>query len=294
MNETIGAEGKPSCVISIILCTYGRYDDVERFLLSLREQNLEGCELLVVDQNPNDKIKSLLDRLELSCAVLWLKCTPGLSRSRNMGISRAKGEYCMFPDDDCAYPEGLLEVVKDRLMRDSLDGLTVRAKGLTGGEVGPNWQKKPGPLTRSSIWRQAISYTIVIRLRKCGSTIRFLENLGVGSGSAIGSGEETEMLLFCLRNGWKVEYEPSIRVLHPEVVEGSEDLVKMRSYSVGSGYVMGLHGFSFLTVMYKSIRPVLSSMLGRGHCRGITVGDSLKIAGGIWQGYGMGRGNEKA
>ena len=53
----------------------------------------------------------------------------GLSRARNVGLKAVTGEIIAFPDDDCWYPDGLLQkVVAEFRDQTSLDGLTGRSE----------------------------------------------------------------------------------------------------------------------------------------------------------------------
>lgn len=88
--------------------------------------------------------------------------------------------------------------------------------------------------------------------------INFNENLGAGSGTRYGSGEETDYLLQVLNLNKKILYIKHLFYSHPSPPKISKNLTKkMTSYSYGFGYVLRKHQFSFIIVLKYLIRPFL-------------------------------------
>jgi glycosyltransferase involved in cell wall biosynthesis len=92
--------------ISVVVCTYNRCESLERTLKSFMEISTpEGSswELILVDNNPKDKTKSLVEEFKKDCKLnieYIFEEKPGLSHARNQGIKQAKGEIIAFTDDD--------------------------------------------------------------------------------------------------------------------------------------------------------------------------------------------------
>ena len=115
--------------ISLILATKDRVKEIERFMQSLTHQGNGGLELIVVDQNADDRLESILENSKLSFPIIHLRSEVGLSRARNVGMAFATGDTIAFPDDDCWYPAGLLaRVVSELQSQLSVDGLTGRSE----------------------------------------------------------------------------------------------------------------------------------------------------------------------
>src|SRR5271166_4064415 len=87
-------------MISLVVVTLNRVSELERLFASLDKQSYKDFEVILVDQNPDLDIRHL-------------RSGRGLSRGRNVGLPFAKGDIICFPDDDCWYPEDLLETVKE-------------------------------------------------------------------------------------------------------------------------------------------------------------------------------------
>ena len=85
---------------SVIICTMNRFDDLIKALHSIFKQSILPDELIIVDDgNLNqDELRSLVPgQIELKYTK---KDTPGLTRSRNVGIGIASGDVLFFFDDD--------------------------------------------------------------------------------------------------------------------------------------------------------------------------------------------------
>src|ERR1700733_9517974 len=95
--------------ISLVVCTYGPEQPLHLLFESLRWQVCR-YELLIVDQNPDNRIPRLLESYP-DLPYKLLRSAPGLSRARNVGLRAARGAVIAFPDDDCAYVKGALRQV---------------------------------------------------------------------------------------------------------------------------------------------------------------------------------------
>jgi glycosyltransferase involved in cell wall biosynthesis len=91
-------------MITLIVCTYRRADDLERLLHCLLDQTEHGLEILVVDGSGTDS--AVRDRV-----AAWMEWHPGfplrlisaptgLTRQRNVGLAAARGDLVGFLDDD--------------------------------------------------------------------------------------------------------------------------------------------------------------------------------------------------
>src|SRR5271166_2242893 len=99
-------------MLSLIIATLGRVTELDRLLASLDRQTYKDFEVIVVDQNLDDRLLPLL-REHKRLSIHRLRSSAGLSRARNAGMRAAKGDIFCFPDDDCWYPDQLLAIVSE-------------------------------------------------------------------------------------------------------------------------------------------------------------------------------------
>ena len=85
-------------LISVIIPTYNRYENLVGVLSDLNSQNYKNFELLVVDQSePFDKSVYEIFQGKL---ILIKQVEKELWRARNNAIRKSKGNYLLFLDDD--------------------------------------------------------------------------------------------------------------------------------------------------------------------------------------------------
>ena len=229
----------------LVVATVGRTTELERFLASLDAQTYRDFRVLVVDQNTDDRVAPLLGE-----RTVQLHSPLGLSRARNVALTQLTGDAVAFPDDDCIYPDDLLERVAARLA--GLDGVTGRE---------PWWTADAAPLTRDNVWNRAISFTIFLRKQVVERVGLFDERLGLPSSS----GEEIDYLIRALDAGMRVEYDPSLVVDHPRKQVDLRAVGARDGASIG--YILRKHGYGRRAVARMLVRPAGGVVLDPKHAR---------------------------
>ncbi|WP_230414090.1 glycosyltransferase family 2 protein [Collimonas silvisoli] len=231
---------------SLVLATVGRSDEVARLLASLDAQDYRNFELIVVDQNHDDRLVQMLAAYRERFPVRHLRsAVRGVSRARNAGLEFADGDVITFPDDDCWYPDGLLQEAATVLnSHPELDGITGRFTDGEGRTEG-RWLESSVLLNRYNVWRGAIEFSIFLRRRVVDAVGRFNESLGVGAGTAWGAAEGTDYLLRSLRHGFKLKFLVEMTLHHP-VKTSDFDLNacdRQKKYETGIGHVMRINDY---------------------------------------------------
>ena len=249
--------------ISLILATKGRVAEVERCVRSVAAQNHDDLELIVVDQNEDDRLKPILPQSSFPFPFVHLRSESGLSRARNVGLASATGDIISFPDDDCWYPDGLLARVASEFQRHpSLDGLTGRSEDGRGHPSGGSFSRCQGQVDIRNVWKQGISYTIFLRSSVCAAVGPFDEELGVGASTRFGSGEETDYLIRTIKLGFKIQYLPDLVVFHPNpILYDRNHCSKAFRYGVGMGRVLSKHRYATSFNLYAILRPLGGAVL---------------------------------
>ncbi|MGB8004303.1 MAG: glycosyltransferase family A protein, partial [Gaiellaceae bacterium] len=227
----------------LIVATVDRADELGRLLDSLDAQTHGAFRVLLVDQNDDDRLDEVLaghPALEL----VRLRSPRGLSRARNVALGHVRADVVAFPDDDCVFAPDVLERVALRFVTaPELDGITGRAVGADGRST-PSWATGSTLLTRANLWNRAISFTIFLRRAVVERAGRFDERLGLGSDSPSSSGEETEYLVRALDAGARIEYDPSLVVMHEEKVLSPAALRSVGAREGASiGYILRKHHY---------------------------------------------------
>jgi glycosyltransferase involved in cell wall biosynthesis len=82
------------------MATINRDQEISRFLAKLDAQTHQDFELIVVDQNSDDRLCRVIETYQNRFTIRHLRSSvTGASRSRNLGLREAKGDIIGFPDD---------------------------------------------------------------------------------------------------------------------------------------------------------------------------------------------------
>jgi glycosyltransferase involved in cell wall biosynthesis len=238
----------------LVVATIGRVGELDHLFTSLEFQTHSSFRVIVVDQNPDDSLRPVLEGTGLD--VLHVRSEPGLSRARNAGLALVTADVVAFPDDDCAYDQDVLGHVGRLLAREpDLDGVTGRSVDR-GGLSSPSWRRDPAVLNDHNLWNRAISYTIFLRREVVQRVGSFDERLGLGSSEPWSSGEEIDYLIRAIRSGARIAYDPTLTVHH---AEGARDIGFRDGATIG--YLLRKHGYPRRTVARMLVRPAGGTLL---------------------------------
>ena len=279
----------PSLRFDLIVATFGRTAEPDALLDSFAHQSYRNLRVIVVDQNDDDLLAPILAHHGTVLEIDWVRAPRGLSRARNAGLAVVNADLVGFPDDDCSYPGDLLERVAERFTdRPELGGLTGRTAD-DSGHTSPNWGVARRELDRDTVWHGGNSASTFLRADVVERVGAFDESLGLGSGTAWASGEDTDYLLRTLDLGVAVEYDPDIVVIH-ELRRPEEMSASGGREGAAVGYLLGKHRYPAQTVARMLVRPlggVLVSLAHRDAGRARFHASTLR---GRVKGYRAGRG----
>lgn len=243
---------------SLIVATVERMDPLKKLLASLAEQSHRDFEIIIVDQNLDDRVDRIVKASPQPISIQHLRSERGLSRARNAGLRAAQGELLCFPDDDCWYGPEFLRAI-DRWFQDHLEYgfLSTCARNADGEPTAGRWLAKSAEITRSNVFRANVSFSLFFRSSAACTIGFFDEQLGLGSGTPYGSAEETDYVLRVLESGHRGWYEHSFAVFHPQPARIVSSAVTARAYSYGAGfgYVLRRHRIPLLRSLYLCLRP---------------------------------------
>lgn len=267
---------------SLVLATVGRTAEIPRLLDSVAGQTLRDIELIVADQNEDDRLVAVLERYRTAFPIVHLRTARGLSRARNAGVAAAHGAIVAFPDDDAWYPPNLLERV------DALFAANPGAMGYTGlctdghGRISAGGDCRVATAVgRYNAWHCGVSASIFLRMALLRDIGLFDEKLGLGSGTPYQSGEETDLLLRAAERGHHIQFRPDLEVYHPlpDPAASRAAVLRTWSYGLGMGRVMRKHRYGAAWVLYTVARPMGGALASAASGRTNTA--LLRLARGL-------------
>jgi glycosyltransferase involved in cell wall biosynthesis len=252
--------------LSLIIATLDRTLELERLMTTLVKQRFKNFEIIIVDQNEDDRLNYLVQHAQNNGLTLThlRHQPPNLAHARNRGIATAKGRWCGFPDDDCWYESTTLERLINRC----------RQNDVPHGVVG-RWVEQDPALTAASFcWKKSSQFrdspvsSITLFLQKS-----VLKQLGgydarLGVGQWFGAAEETDLVLRALKAGLNIVYDPTIRVHHKVTDTRNERhpetsmLCKKRARGTGALYAK--HHLSAWVIIRGLLAPIVRPCV-QGH-----------------------------
>lgn len=230
---------------SLVVPTKNRTEEVGRLLEGLKHQTFQDFEIILSDQNTDDRIVALLEKINWPGKITHIRSSGGASCARNVGLEVAKGEIVTFPDDDCMYFPDLLERIAHFFDQHPEFGyLNGRSVADDGGDAASSHSKEAGEVQKYTIYQQGIEFTFFVRRATLGD-IRFDARLGTGSVSPWQSDEAPDVMLNLKERGVRGYYDPSFQIWHPRMEPTFDEAMVSRCYryACGSGYFLRKHNY---------------------------------------------------
>lgn len=249
--------------MSLILATVDRLAEVERFLDKLSLQTYRNFELIVVDQNQDDRLVPLIARYKDQFPIRRLRSARGLSKARNVGLRHARGDIVAFPDDDCWYAPDLLDKTVRLFARHAMiPVITGRSIGIDGRNTVGKFDKTEGYVDKLNVWRRAVSFTIFLKAEAADSIGEFDEEIGVGANTIYRSGEETDYLLRAI-DRFPVYYDPDLTVYHLNPLKRFTPQISRRAYQYGCGFgrVVAKHRYPVRFKAKALLKPFVGAIM---------------------------------
>jgi glycosyltransferase involved in cell wall biosynthesis len=226
--------------ISLIIPTYGRYNELNDLLVSLEKQDCgrNDFEVLIIDQNDKIDLAPIVDRFRDKLNLVHYKATEkGIAKAKNKGLELATSPIITFPDDDCTYYPNTITTALTYLEAhkniDIVYGRLFDRKTLKN--IMRNWRGEDKKVTIFNFHYTYSAVTAFIRR----NDLKFDINFGVGS--SYGVGEELDYLLQTFERKLTSTYSPSIDIWHPELNPAVMSTEKVYYYAKGYGAICRKH-----------------------------------------------------
>lgn len=235
---------------SLVVATRGRVEPLERLVASLREQTHQDFELILVDQNGDDRLLPLVSSCRDRLRLIHTRSQPGATISRNAGMRLTTGQIIAFPDDDCWYePNTLAKAIEGLNQFPDADGILVRCLNDLGEPLTAANITDVTRVDRNNVFHIGLMISMFIKADLVKDLGGFDERLGPGPRPDWIGGEETDLLLRLMKVGAEIWFWPSARVWHPRWPEQSDAkaLDRRNRNIVGLMAVMKRHGYRITT-----------------------------------------------
>jgi glycosyltransferase involved in cell wall biosynthesis len=237
-------------------------------------------ELIVVDQNDDDRVIPLVEALPGYITVLHLRLKEkNVSAARNAGLASSSGEIIAFPDDDCWYPAHLLNRV-DAWFGENRDYsvLAVGAIDSAGVPSGNRWIQDACDISPVNVLRTTFCSSLFVSDLARSRRILFDPKLS--------RGEETDFILRLLATGLRGRFDRELHIHHPrrDMLSGTVSRARAVSYGAGMGRLVRRHSLVLLWIgllAYDLARALLVSARGQF----VNAGFCFAHAEGLFRGF---------
>ena len=226
---------------SLVVATRGRVDELAELFDSLIAQDEPAIEVIVVDQNGDERLAPVMERFRNRLTLRWRKSdVANANHARNLGLRMARGAIVTFPDDDCTYPPGVLARVFTAFGDDpALQVLTGPAAAPEGGLGSGRWREDAGEINVENVWTSVIEFNLFLRRETTLALGGFDERLG--PGTRFGSAEGNDLVVRAIREGHRAIYDPHLQIVHPDKRLTETAVARAELYGAGLGFVLRRH-----------------------------------------------------
>lgn len=220
-------------IISIVIVTKDRADDLKKLLLSLLKQQFSSFEIIILDNCSKDSTEEVVNNIlkEKEVPYTYLKSSKNLGPAggRNTSFKICKGEYILFLDDDTYIKNELfLKDLYEFMENNSEIGILQTAIYNCKSE---SYQKPIFNAEKNNGYYEAFNFI---------GASHFLRSNIFEKGEEIYlpdlfyRNEETYLSLKIISKGYKVAYYPEIELFHnPSSVRTANEKIDFLNFSNG-------------------------------------------------------------
>jgi glycosyltransferase involved in cell wall biosynthesis len=231
---------------SLVVGTLGRTAELRRMLDSLLLQPGADLEVLIIDQNADERVAPLIALYREQLHIIHVRRSqPGLSAARNLGLNSASGEIVTFPDDDCWYPVNFFTRLSEFFNTNAhIDGLSCTFVDDGGRPGYVWWDTKEGQVKKRNLFNRTGSITMFFRRAVIDRIGGFDETMGLGASTPWQGAEDLDYMARAVRAGFNIRYRPQWYVYHKSPGPINKHVIaKSQGYARAMGRLLRKHSY---------------------------------------------------
>jgi glycosyltransferase involved in cell wall biosynthesis len=221
----LGSMTADTPVVSVLVCTRNRRENVLPTIRSVQAGGYARFELLILDQSDDDnteKVSTALCAEDTRLRYFRLP-RPGKPLALNEGLKHVRGRYVLLTDDDCEAMPGWVDAIVAAFEGDARVGC------IYGSVDAATHDAAEGYVPARAVTRAHTVFGLDSFLTRAWGNFGMGANMAVrtdvisrlggwdpciGPGTKFGSGDDTDLAVRTLRAGHGLHFCPSAKVVH--------------------------------------------------------------------------------
>lgn len=195
--------------VSVIIPAHNEGSSIRRCVRSLRQQSVQGMEIICVDDGSTDGTSAELRRLRADGLIdvgLICRIRSGKSSACNLALSRARGDVVVIVDADCTFDRDAIENIVRPLLDRRVGGVSGNIAVRNAGTSLVAGIQSVEYLIGISLGKRALDFLNVVACASGAfSAFRKSALLGIG-GMDVGPGEDLDLTLRLRQAGWRIRF----------------------------------------------------------------------------------------
>ena len=267
---------EPPTSTSLVIATFGRETELARCLWSLCDVRDANFEVIVVDQNSDNRVERVIASRPWPFPTRYLKVDyANASRARNDGARLSKGKWLGFPDDDCLYRPDTLRRLQNAATDPAvamISGAIADASGIWISLLDDEGERRIGLWALRHPRRNIAESGLFVRADAFATVGGFSEQMG--PGTSFPGGEGLDLVLRAIRKlGGRcllgsrqvvIEHPRPTPLLWTDANESQRDRCYL--WSIGDAALLWRHFIPAMWLRYANylIRSCAAAMLPPG------------------------------
>lgn len=252
-----------SLLISVVICTRNRGNLIVPTIETILGNIYTNFELLVIDQSTDCITENAVKRFASDKRLRYMRTdTEGTGVSRYLGLLEAKGNYVLYTDDDCTVSEDWIGTITNIFENNPKTAVVFSSVApgefdVKAGMIPNHVYKKDRTIDSLQKYYKSIGMGASMAVRRDAMLAIGGFDQKLGPGSIFRSGEDHDIAVRALLNGWHVRETAKTTVIHLgfRTYDQFRELTERDWFSLGAIYAKTLKSkhFSVLAILLYNL-----------------------------------------